>query len=389
MKRPTRLTQGFCERVAAAGFYSDGSQGYGLRLRVHASGKSWVQSYRGPDGKQRSRGLGAFPGVSLDRARWVALSHAIAAKTGADPREGIGAAHGAVSGASVDGSGPTFADVGRDYIAMVGKGWKPGSGARRKWEGTVAKVAFRNKPVDAISREEIRAEILPIWSKKPTVARLRLVHIRRVLDFADVEPNPADGLREKLPRRNGKTAHYDALPHADVPGAVQKIRAQGEKRLARVETSLALEFVILTATRQNEALNARWEHVEGDVWIIPAENAKTGWEHRVPLSRAALAVLDRARALTGGKGWIFPGRTGKPMGRSTLRKVLKVQKIDGTAHGFRSSFRDWCGEQGVAREVAEAALAHTVGGVEGAYARSDLLERRRPVMEDYGRYITS
>lgn len=392
MTRPARLTQGFCERVTAPGFFSDGSQGYGLRLRVASTkagvGKSWIQSFRGPDRKQRSRGLGIFPGVTLDTARWVALSHAIAAKTGVDPRDGAEAAHGAVSGAGVVGSGPTFAEAARDYIALARAGWKPGSDSARKWENTVAAVSFAGTPVEAVTRGDVRGEIEPIWTAKPTLARERLMHIRRVMGYADVNPNPADGLALSLPKGNGGKTHYAALAHADVAGVLAKLQTYGERPKARRDTSLALRFIALTAARPGEALAACWEHVEGQVWTIPAALTKTGREHRVPLSPAALDVLAEARKQTGGKGLVFRTARGTAISRATLARALRAVNAAGTAHGLRSTFRDWCGEQGVAREVAEAALAHVVGGVEGAYARSDLLERRAPVMEAWGQYAT-
>ncbi len=393
MKRPTRLSAGFCERVRAPGFFSDGSQGYGLRLRVAATkagiGKSWVQSYRGPDGKQRSRGLGIFPGVTLDTARWIALSNAITLKTGVDPRDGAEAAQGAVSGASVDVSGPTFAELASDYIATVSGGWKAGSGARRKWEGTAAAVAFRNKPVRAITREDVLKEVRPIWSAKPTVARDRLVHIRRILDFGDVEPNAADGLRAKLPRRNGGTKHYPAISHTEIAGAIRAIRAYGAKPLARVETALLMEFCMLTASRPNEAAGVRWEHIDASTWTIPVELYKTKREHRVPLSSAALAVLEKARDRTGGTGLCFPARDGGEMARSTPGQVIRRQAIGGSLHGnSRSSFRDWAAENRVPRQVAEACLGHVVGGIEGAYYRTDVLELRREIMEAWGLYTT-
>ena len=398
MKRPKRLTEGFCENVTRPGFYSDGGRGaYGLKLRVYVTRtgivtRTWVQGVR-IGGKQTSLGLGSYPVVTLDEARLAALQSVVAVHRGIDPRSRAVAAPTAAPGAPVAAPapapvGPTFAAVAGEYIGIVGKGWKAGGGARRKWEGTVAAVGFRNKPVTAITREDVRAEVVPIWSAKPTVARGRLVHIRRILDFADVEPNPADGLRAKLPRRNGKTTHYPALPHAEIAGAIHAIRAYGARPRARVETSMSIEFCILTASRPKEAAEARWGHVSGDTWTVPASSYKTRRDHRVALSSAALAVLADAHKRTGGKGLIFPAANGNPIPRSTLGKVLRREKIGGSLHGnSRSSFRDWAAETGVSRDVAEACLGHAVRGVEGAYMRSDLLERRRRVMQAWADYI--
>ena len=380
MERPARLTMGFCEKVRVPGFYSDGSQGYGLRLRVASSGKSWVQSYRGPDGRQRSRGLGAFPQTSLDMARFLAVANVIELKTGIDPRQGAVVNHRANSGES-----PTFREVAAEYIATVSGGWKAGGGARRKWKGTIEAVAFRDKHVGAITREDVRNEVVPIWAEKPTVARDRLVHIRRILDFADVDPNPADGLRAKLPRRNGGTTHYPALAHTEIPNAIQRIRAYGARPRARVETALLMEFCILTASRPSEAAGVRWEHIDGDTWTIPPEMYKTVRRHRVALSSAALAVLKQARERTGGSGLCFPAASGGEMPRSTMGKVIRREGIGGSLHGnSRASFRSWAAENAVDRQVAEACLGHVVGGIEGSYYRTDVLDRRRPVMEAWG-----
>ena len=155
----------------------------------------------------------------------------------------------------------------------------------------------------------------------------------------------------------------------------------------------ALEFLALTATRAGEVRFATWEEIDWEerLWSIPPGRTKTGKLHRVPLSSRAMAVLEEAK--TGARGpmarglLIFPSMTGKPIANGVLPRAMKAAGIDAVPHGFRSSFRDWCGETGVPREVAEMCLAHVVGGVEGAYARSDLFDRRRPVMEEWGKYL--
>ena len=135
---------------------------------------------------------------------------------------------------------------------------------------------------------------------------------------------------------------------------------------------------------------AKWYEVdlEGPTWVIPAERMKAGKEHRVPLSRRALAVLNEARELSDSTSLIFPSATGRMLSDSTLSKLLRESEIDAVPHGFRSSFRDWCGDTGVDREVAEASLAHVgKNQVEAAYARSDLLERPHTVMEQWAHYL--
>ena len=158
-----------------------------------------------------------------------------------------------------------------------------------------------------------------------------------------------------------------------------------------VVTRLCLRFLILTAARSGEARGATWAEMNlgAATWTVPGSRMKAGKVHRVPLSDAALAVLAEAKPLDDGSGLVFPGRyPGRPLSDMSLTKVLRDTGLDASAtvHGFRSSFRDWCAEMGHPRELAESALAHTVGGVEGAYFRSDLLARRRGLMEAWAAY---
>ena len=174
------------------------------------------------------------------------------------------------------------------------------------------------------------------------------------------------------------------------PQAVKTVDGSKASKAAK----LCLRFLILTAARSGEARGATWVEVDSEAreWRIPGERMKGGASHRVPLSDAALAVLERARALDDGSGLIFPSplKPGRPLSPMTLTKILRDQGLAerGTVHGFRSSFRDWCAETGKPREVAEAALAHTVGGVEGAYFRSDLYARRRVLMDQWAAFLT-
>ena len=157
---------------------------------------------------------------------------------------------------------------------------------------------------------------------------------------------------------------------------------------AHASTKLCFELIALTACRSNEARGARFDEIEGDVWTIPGDRTKAGKPHRVALSEGALAVLDKARELTGGKGLVFPSPTGRTMSDSTCSKLIKELGINGTIHGLRATFRTWCGETGKARELAEAALGHVVGGVEGAYQRGDALALRRELMADWAVYVS-
>ena len=224
------------------------------------------------------------------------------------------------------------------------------------------------------------------WNeKRPTVARVRR-RIGAVMKWAVArgyrDDNPAgDAIAAALPRGGRLRTHFRALPHAEVGAALEAVRASD----AWLGIRLCLEFVALTATRSGEARRARWPEIDGDraTWTVPAERMKAGSEHRVPMSTGALAVLDQARELENGSGLIFPSFKGLELRSPQLAGAFRDLGIPSTVHGLRSSFRDWAAETGVDRTVAEAALAHKVGGVEGAYFRSDLFARRRAIMQDW------
>ena len=198
----------------------------------------------------------------------------------------------------------------------------------------------------------------------------------------------AEGIDGALPKVNGRKTHFRALPYREVGEALATVEASPASLAAR----LCFRFLILTAARSEEARGARWSEMDGESreWRIPGERTKTGAPHRIPLSPEAMAVLARVRALDDRSGLVFPGRRrGRELSNMTLTKILRERGLAdrATVHGFRSAFRDWCAETGAPREVAEAALAHTVGGVEGAYFRSDLYERRRALMEAWGAFV--
>ncbi len=199
--------------------------------------------------------------------------------------------------------------------------------------------------------------------------------------------NPAgDAVGAALPKNGVVTRHFRALPHGEVSDALAKVRASGAYRA----TVLAFEFLILTACRSGEVRGATWVEMdlETEVWAIPGERMKVHRAHRVPLSSGARATLIQSMELRDRSNLVFPSVTGRPMSDSTISKLIRENGIAAVPHGFRSSFRDWCGEcSGAPREVAEAALAHVVGGVEGAYARSDLFERRRMLMQAWSDYL--
>ena len=374
------LSHTFVSR-AKPGRYGDGRGGFGLYLRVRSRtngrlAKSWGQRIR-LAGRETNLGLGTFPIVTLAEARTKALHNRREVEAGRDPRRDVGL---------------TFSDAAERVIRLHAKGWKNAERVSGQWRATFRDHAapFTAKPVHEITSGDVLAALSPIWASKPTAARSALQRIGAVMLWAQARglrsDNPAGPVVvAALPRQNGRRKHYAALPYAEVAAALATIRGDVRRSLA---VRLALHFMILTAARPAEARDATWSEIDlsARVWTIPPERMKSHREHRVPLSDAALDVLRQARSL-GSAVHCFPSPvTGKALANRAFAPV--VQALGATAHGFRSSFRDWCGETGVRREVAEAALAHTVKGVEGCYARSDLLERRRSAMDDWGEYVT-
>ncbi len=381
MTRPKRLSAAFVRTVKRPGRYGERRGGYGLSLLVKptASGrlsKTWAQRMR-INGKPFNVGLGPYPVVTLAEARAKALENRRAIEKGMDPRSG---------------GMPTFERAAETVIALHAKNWK-GDHSEKQWRQCFRDYAFPQlgrKRVGEITTADVLACLVPIWSeKRPTASRVRR-RIGAVMKWAVAkgyrEDNPAgDAIAAALPRGNRHRTHFRALPHAEVAAALEAARASD----AWVGIRLCLEFVALTATRSGEARRARWGEIDWDraTWTVPAERMKAGREHRVPLSSGARAVLDQAREIENGSGLIFPSFKGLELRSPPVAGVFRDLGIPSTVHGLRSSFRDWAAETGVDRTVAEAALAHTVGGVEGAYFRSDLFERRRQVMQDWAAYL--
>ena len=379
-KRP--LTATFVARVKTPGRYGDGGRGgLGLYLRVHRmkSGrvsKSWGQRIR-VGGRPTNLGLGSYPVVTLKEAREKALENRRAVHWGHDPR---------------DGGVPTFEAAVEKVIDIHAPTWKNPSRISGQWRQTMRDYAhprIGRKRVGEVTTADVLAILKPIWSQKPATARVVRQRIGAVMKWAVAKgyrpDNPAgDAIAAALPRNGNTTRHYKALPHGELSAALIKVRNSG----AYVGGRLALEFMVLTAVRSNEVRGATWDEIEDDVWTIPASRMKGKREHRVPLSGRALEILGEARKLHDDAGFVFRAARGGRIAASVFGTLLRGLGLDCTPHGMRSSFRDWCSEVGVAREVAEAALAHAVKNkVEAAYARSDLLDRRREVMEDWAGYL--
>ena len=294
-------------------------------------------------------------------------------------------------------SATTFGGFADDLIADISHGFRNDK-HKAQWATTLRTHAapLRDKPVDAITTEDVLAVLKPIWTtKSETASRLR-GRIERVLDAAKARglregENPArwrGHLANLLPKRQKLArGHHAAMPYRDVPAFVERLRA------AESVSGMALEFCILAAARSGEVLGARWEEIdtEAEVWTVPAARMKSGREHRVPLTDQMLEILD-AMAEVRLSDFVFPGqKQGKPLSSMAMEMLLRRMKVENaTVHGFRSAFRDWAAEEtSFPREVAEAALAHVVGdATERAYRRGDALEQRRRLMSAWARYCS-
>ncbi len=384
MNRPKTLTAAFVKSINRAGRYGDGRGSHGLSLLVKPMlngrlSRTWSQRLR-LDRQPFNIGLGSFPIVGLAEARRRALENRRAVERGEDPRKPKFAV-------------PTFAQAAETVIALHAPGWKDSGRTAKNWRSSLESYAFPvigKTPVDKVTTADIMAVLFPIWATKSETSRRLKIRISQVMKWAigqgfrpDDPAGPA--LLAAMPKKNGHVEHQKALPHADVAKMLKTIEGTN----AWDGTKLAIRFIALTATRSSEVRLATWAEIDlgAGVWEIPGERMKGGREHRVPLSDAVLDVLREARALGDGE-LLFPSITGKPLSDNALSLLFRRHNIPSTIHGLRSSFRDWCGENGVSREVAEACLAHHVSGVEGAYFRSDLFERRREVMQTWGEYVS-
>jgi len=389
------------------------TDGGGLHLYVKDTDRrTWVLRFMRA-GKSRDMGLGSFPEVSLAEAREKAATARKLIRAGGDPLD----ARQSVEAARTAAVAHTFRAAAEELMADKGKGWRNPK-HRAQWASTLQSYAFPvfgDWPVQQVDSEAVMRVLRPLWDRAPeTGSRLR-GRIEAVLDAAAARgwragENPArwkGHLASRLPspRKVKATEHHPALPWGDVAGFVAELR-QREGVAAR-----AVEMAILTACRSGEVRGMRWSEVDLDaaVWTVPGKRMKAGKPHRVPLSVAAVLLLRQMRAgQPGAAALVFPGaKAGAALSDMSLTAVLRRMNTvpegqtppwrDGatgepiTVHGFRSTFRVWAGERApYPREVVEAALAHTLKDkVEAAYQRSDLMERRRPLMEEWATFCTA
>ena len=375
------LSAAFCRTVGDAGRYADGN---GLYLHVDPSGaRRWVQKLV-IRGKVRVLGLGGYSLVSLAEAREQALANRKLARSGGDPLAAKRRPRGV----------PTFEEATAAVVKQKRSAWRNPKHAA-DWPTSLRMYAFPligDNLVSDITSADLLQVLSPIWHDKPETARRVRQRIGTVMKWAVAmqhrPDNPAGAaLGEALGHQQAVVRHMPALPHGEVASAVAAIRASR----AWAGAKLAFEFMVLTAARSGEVRLATWNeiHLDAAIWTVPGARMKAKRDHRVPLSGRAVQVLRAARRLGDGTGLAFPSQRGKALTDRALSQLLRKLGIGAVPHGFRSSFRDWASERtDHPREVIEAALAHVVRNqTEAAYARSDLFERRRQLMDDWMQYL--
>jgi integrase len=376
--------------------------GGGLYLRVSVNGtKAWVFRYQ-LNGKRRDRGLGAFPAISLAGAREKAAAHRRQCTEGIDPLAAKVAQQQAMRLA-----GRTFRQVAEDLVQSKQAGWRNAT-HRQQWNYTLATYAYPtlgDALVGGINTAMVMQVLTPIWIGKTETANRLRGRIEAVLDAAKAHgyregENPArwrghlDALLPK-PSKVHRPQHHPALPYPEIAAFMAGLRSRAGM------SARALEFTILTAARSGEALGARWDEINlaERIWIVPPERMKAAKEHRVPLSDAAVAVLQAVLPIASTRDGkpdptapVFPGiRHAIPLSRMVMVTLLHRMGRHEAVHGFRSTFRDWAAERtAFPSEVAEMALAHAVGDkVEAAYRRGDMFVKRQALMDAWGQFCTT
>lgn len=367
------------------GRYSDGN---GLYIVVSNTGsKKWILRTV-VQGRRTDIGLGGHSTTTLAEAREEAARMRKIARSGGNPLDDRRKARVTV---------PTFEDAANTVHVEHSKTWK-NKKHTAQWINTLTKYTFPHfgsMPVDQVGTAEVLKALSPIWLVKPETARRIRQRIGTVLDWAKAAghrsgDNPIIGIEKGLPKQPRRQAHHAALPYSDVNSFIADLR----NAEANESTRLAFEFLILTATRTSEVLLAKWSEIDLDekAWTIPAERMKAGKKYRVPLSDRCLEILAQAKEMSGGGLYVFPGRSArKPLSDMVFLMMIRRMEKDITAHGFRSTFRDWSAERtNFSREVCEMALAHTVANkVEAAYLRGDLFDKRRQLMDTWAKYATA
>lgn len=381
-------------RLSTPGMHAVGGVS-GLYLQVLPSGgRSWVLRVV-IGGRRRDMGLGGFPDVTLAGAREAARRAREEIAQGFDPIEARKARKSALRAEAA--KVVTFQAAAEAYIAAHGDGWRNPK-HRQQWENTLATYAYPvigKLGVGDVELPHLLQVLEPIWKVRTETAQRLRGRIERILGWATVRGhrsglNPArwrDHLDQQLasPKKIAKTSHHAALPVDQLGAFMKRLRA------AQGMGARALEFLILTAARSGEVRGATWSEIDlqKKVWTVPAERMKARKEHRVPLSDASITLLEGLPRIAG-SDLVFAAARGGALSDMTLTAVLRRLEVPVTAHGFRSTFRDWAAERtNYPRDAAEMALAHTIGNkVEAAYRRGDLFEKRVRMMADWAEFAS-
>ena len=379
MRRPATLSATFVKTVRRPGRYGDGRGGHGLTLLVKPTriegrlSKTWSQRIR-INGRETNLGLGSYPAVTLAEARRRALDNRQAIEEGRNPRAN---------------KTPTFEQAADKVIELHSAKWRPGSRSRNIWKSSLRTYVYPTvggKRIDLITSADLMACLAPIWFTKAETARRVRQRISAVMKWAVAEGHRQDDPTATITAARGKNSarrqHMRSVPHSQVSEALAT-SAWGA-------TVYCFEFLTLCAVRSGEARLATWDEINLDsaTWTIPGHRTKTGEPHRVPLSTTAVAILNKTRTLSDGNGLVFPSATDQPLSDSTISKLCRENNVKGTPHGMRSAFRSCAAEKGADWAVAELCLGHRAGSdVELAYQRSDLLERRRQLMETWAQNL--
>ncbi|MEP3673317.1 MAG: integrase arm-type DNA-binding domain-containing protein [Hyphomicrobiales bacterium] len=374
-RQVNKLTDRQVKAETKAGRLGDGG---GLFLRTKETGaKSWSFKWK-QAGRQSELAIGPYPEISLAKARTQATKWRSLIAEGGNPKA-----------EKAKTSEPTFAECAAMYLEIMEGQWSNAK-HRQQWHNTLEQYCrpIAKRMVSEIELVDVLGVLNPIWNKVPeTASRLR-GRIEKVLSFAQTRgwrtsSNPAvwrGNLENVLPKpKKLINGHHAAMAWEDVPNFIGRL-ATHEALAAR-----ALELLIYTACRSGEVLEARWDEfdLEQGLWVIPASRMKARKEHRIPLTQSALDILKPIHEMRHSE-WVFAGQSkGKPLSNMAMQQLLKRMKVtDITPHGFRSSFRDWAGDQtSFPREICEMCLAHTIGNkAEQAYRRSDALEKRRALL---------
>jgi integrase len=372
----------------------------GLFLTPSKSGCKWTLRFTSPaTGKRRDAGLGSYPQTSIAEAREKAQAMRKIIDRGEDP---IDQRNKEREASTVAAAALTFEKAARQVHEDLKPGWKNEKHAAQ-WLSTLETYVFPKlgpRKLDAITPADCADALRPIWLDKAETASRTRQRMHTVMQWAwahgHISANPVTVVDHILPRQSGKAEHQPAMPWRQVPKFVSQ-HLSGHKPTDSTRASLL--FLILTAARSGEVRGATWGEMDLHlgVWTIPASRMKAKEPHRVPLSEPALQIVKSIKKCQLHETLVFPSPREKVLSDMTLTALLRRVKADSdspgrfaTAHGFRSSFRDWASEHGYARDLAERALAHTVANkVEAAYHRTDLLEQRRPLMEAWAQHVCS